>query len=301
MRIPQLRRDFSVLLGSVGVFYDSLRHRHMSLLLRAASAGFLVLLLMLAGCDKNPLSTVDPRGNAPVVSSFLITPAAVRLDTITKSSGLYPVHFVASTTVSDPDGMDKIASVSASVISPDGTLLQSTDLHDDGVSPDQAAGDGVYSGLVTLSLALSDVGSYQVVFTAVDIAQREGTSAIQIVNVFHRTSPPWISGVVVPDSVLIPSQGRTLVILKATVGDSSGVGDVTGVKITVSGGSTPTVLQMVDQHNIADPNTIEGELFADTLQVDNTSAARNFTLRFQAIDRAGDTSATISHSLVTHR
>ena len=301
MRILQPRRDFSALPGSVGVFYDAPRHRHMSLSLRAASTVFLVLLLMLAGCDKNPLTTVDPRGNAPVVTSFQITPAAIRLDTITVSSGLYPVRFVASTTIMDPDGLDKIASVKASVISPDGTLLQSTALHDDGVSPDQASGDGVYSGFVTLNLTLSEVGSYQVVFTAVDIGQREGTSAIQIVNIFHRASPPWISGVVVPDSVLIPSEGRTLVILKATVGDSSGVGDITEVRLTVTGSSTPTVLQMIDQHNIADLNAIEGELFADTLQVDNTSAARNFTLRFQAIDRAGDTSATISHSLVTYR
>ncbi len=301
MRILQPRRAFSPLLGSVGVFYDSPRYRHMSLLLRAASTGFLVLLLVLAGCDKNPLSTVDPRGNAPVVTSFHVTPAAVRLDTVTKESGLYPVRFIASTTVADPDGMDKIASVSASIISPDGTLLQSTDLRDDGVSPDKAAGDGVYAGLVTLNLTLSEVGSYQIVFTAVDIGQRQGTSAIQIVNIFHRASPPWISSVVVPDSVLIPSQGRTIVILRATVGDSSGVGDITAVKLTVTGGTTPTVLQMVDQHNIADLNTIEGELFADTLEVTNTSAARNFTLLFQALDRAGDTSATISHSLVTHR
>ena len=263
----------------------------------------LTFVIALAGCNKNPLSTVEPRGNAPAVLQFSVNPGSVRLDTIAPSGGKYQVKINVSTSVSDPDGSDKIASVQASVIAPDGSLLQSSDLHDDGKAPDQTAGDGIYSAQIVLSLSQNDVGVYQIAFSAVDVSQREGTSVIQTINIFHRSSPPWLSNVVGPDSVQIPGADADpkVIVFAVTAGDSSGVGDIKEVRLTVTGGTSPSIFSMADQNNIADKNTIDGELFTDTLRVDNTSFARTYTIHFQAIDRGGDTSATLSHTMVTYR
>ncbi len=263
--------------------------------------GVFALLLFFPGCDQNPLGTVDPRGNVPVVSQFLVTPSTIGLDTITYSGGLYQVKIVASTSVTDPDGADKVTSVTATVISPDGVTTWDFPLHDDGIAPDLVAGDGLYYGFITLSLAKSDVGLFHVLFSAVDRNQRSGTGALQSLFVSRHSTPPWLSNVVAPDTVIVPVGGGVSFRLAVTVGDSSGLADIQDVTLRVPEGNNPTgVLHLLDNGNVAIGNSVAGDgTYAIILQVnDSPTVRKRYSLLFQAIDRAGDTSATLTHYLV---
>ncbi len=263
--------------------------------------GVFALLIAVSGCDQNPLGTVDPRGNVPVVSQFSVTPSSIGLDSISYSGSAYQVKILASTSVTDQDGADKIASVTATVLSPDGNSTWTFALHDDGVAPDLVAGDGLYSGLITLSLAKSDVGIFHVLFSAVDREQRSGTSALQSIFVSRHSSPPWLSNVVSPDTVVVPVGGGVSFRLAVTAGDSAGLADIQDVTLRVPEGNNPTgVLHLLDNGNVANGDSVNGDgVYSIILQVnDSPTVRKRYSLLFQAIDRAGDTSATLTHYLV---
>ncbi|MGA9120967.1 MAG: choice-of-anchor X domain-containing protein [Bacteroidota bacterium] len=298
MRFSTYRRYFSAYLRRVGVFFD-IPHR-LSILSCRLIPGLLpfVVALTFFGCDQNPMGALDPRGNAPVVSQFSLTPSSVRIDSITPSGGFYPVKIVASTFVTDPDGADQISIVSATVMTPDGTVIAESNLHDDGAAPDKVSRDGVYTGALDFSLSRSDYGIFHVVFSTSDRKGLQGTSAITSLIVRRPNIPPWLYNLVAPDTVLIPDHGTNPFVLTISGGDSDGVGDIKDVTLRVVGGnSPPSILHLLDEGNISNKDSIQGEVFSITLQVDSSNTPKTYDLLFQAIDRAGDTSATLTHYL----
>ena len=302
MRSFQRRRNSFARHRSVGFFCDITRPFTFSHRSLVAGTLLAATISTFSGCDQNTLGVVDPRGNAPVVSQFAVSPSSVRLDTIVSTGGSYAVKIVASVVVNHPDGADKILAVTANILTPDGNPLLAVALHDDGIAPDAKRGDAKYSGLVTLKLAQSDVGIYHVVFSAIDVNEREGTSAIQSLSISHHKSPPWLLNLVAPDTVVIPLHGKNPFDLSVAVGDSDGVGDVKDVTLRVTSPGSPTsILHLLDHGNIANKDSIQGEIYSITLQVDSSNTAKNYALLFQAIDRAGDTSATLVHPLVIRK
>jgi hypothetical protein len=257
--------------------------------------------ILVSGCEQNSLGTLDPRGTPPVLSQYSLVPSSVRLDSIRPSGTNYPITLLASAYVTDPDGADQILRVTATVTAPDGTVRLIADLHDDGKAPDKIANDGFYTGTLALNLARSDFGNYHVSFTSVDRQHREGTTVITTLTVHRPNIPPWLFNLVCPDSVAIPAHGANPFSIQVQAGDSDGIGDITGVTLKVTGGSgPPSVLQLTDDGNIANKDSIQGERYSITLQVDSSNTPRTYILLLQAVDHAGDTSATLTHPLTLH-
>lgn len=273
-------------------------------LARQSALAISALLLGIAGfvgCSTNPKGTVDPKGSAPSVSAFTAVPASVRLDTLTASNGVYPVAITVSATVQDPDGASDIASVTVEALNPSGTAIASVSLHDDGVSPDVAASDGIYTGTLSLSLSRSDVGTYTLVYSAVDQEQLVGTSAIRSVSITRHSSPPWLYSVHGPDTVTLPSGGSVAFTLSVAVGDSDGLSDLASVVLYVPEGSNPTkAYSLLDNGNTANGDTVQGDgRYSIMLSVNDASNVRKtYHMTFKATDNAGDTSASLIFPLV---
>ncbi len=267
--------------------------------MRGLYFGVLVALTLFAGCDKNPLGTVDQRGNAPAVTDFTVSPTGARLDTIPPASnGLATVSAVVSARVSDPDGAGDIAAVTVQALSPAGDAVSSATLLDNGVAPDAAAGDGVYTGVIQMGLARSDIGTYRIVYSASDRENLTGTTAIRSFLVFRHPSPPWLFNLSAPDSVTFPADGEPEIFrMSVAVGDSDGLADIRDVTLRVLGSSNPNaILHLADDGSSASDDPVAGDgIYSIGLRVDATSVKRLYTMAFQAIDKAGDTSATLLH------
>ncbi len=297
MRSPLRRRALIDTRLSAGVFcFPSCE-----LTMRGTLAGPLIALLFLtSGCDHNPMGTVDQRGNAPSVSAFSISPVGVRIDTIPAVNGLYPFNATVSARVVDADGAGDIGTVKAQALSPAGDIVAEADLHDDGVAPDVSAGDGLFTGTLHLNFARSDVGIYRIVYSASDRESLTGTSAIRSFSVIHRASPPWLYNLSAPDTVVVPSRETLNFRLSVAVGDSDGLADIRDVTLRVIGSSSSaSVLHLLDNGSTSSADSVAGDgIYSIGLSVSDSSTIRKrYTLQFQAVDKAGDTSATLSHFL----
>lgn len=154
----------------------------------------LVLGILIASCEKDDTSVIDPIITFPNIASTFITPNS--FDT----TALTPV-FVAVI-----QSEEEVSEVNARITNPQGTVLGDVQLKDDGVSPDTTAGDKRYTGQLNLNLSCKLIGSYKVEFTAKNVS---GVNGNTVVNNFAVTStfnnPPSVSFVISPDSLRRPS------------------------------------------------------------------------------------------------
>lgn len=265
---------------------------------------FLVLcwscFTLLIGCQRNPLGTVDPQGTAPSVSAFTVSPPVIRIDTLPSANGVYAVTLAASVHATNADPSSGVAKVTVEALSPSGESFGKTDLHDDGIPPDNAAGDATFSGRLQLALSRADVGTYRILCTATSNNEMDGTSAIRSIRVFRRSSPPWLFALQAPDRVTIPVGGSTPFVLSVAVGDSDGLADVSDVTLRILNSSNPTsVNHLLDNGNGANGDNVAGDgRYSIILAPNSSNVGKTYMLAFQAKDRAGDTSATLIHPLV---
>ena len=128
----------------------------------------------------------------------------------------------------DLNGGDPVDYVSCKLILANGTILDSVNLYDNGVSPDSTAGDGRYSGTFnTSNIQCLQVGLYQVQYLA---KNRTGLFSniinknLVVVNTANQ--PPVLSNPVLPDSVVRPLTGSFDLTLIITAIDPDGACDI---------------------------------------------------------------------------
>jgi len=275
--------------------------------LRASGPQILVaavmgIALLMGGCDKNNSGTIDPRSNPPQSSAFLVSPASVMIDTVTPSAGVYHVATTVSAHVIDPDGPGDISNVSALAVTSSGDQIATATLHDDGVAPDAIANDGIFTGMIILPLARTDVGQYQIVFSSVNVKGIVGTNGLQTFTVFNHPPPPWLYGLVAPDTVTLHGLDTSVIHISVAVGDSEGIGNVADVIMYIPEGNSPTTaIHLLDDGLLTvSGDSVAGDgRYSRNLRVwDTGSTKKLYSLRLRAIDRSGDTSATLVHYLL---
>jgi hypothetical protein len=317
MLIPKIffRRPHSVPMNrdelSTGVFAMRLIIRPLFTFL----TGLVLVAGFGAGCDKNPLGTVEnnghaPGNHAPFLSSPALSPASVYIDSLTPSAGVYSFAVIVRVTATDADGADDIVGVNAALLPPgESTPGPGIPLLDNGVLPDSTAGDGVYMARIQFGVARSEAGVYRVQISATDRTGLASNGVDLPLEIRRRNSPPSLSGLVAPDTVTLPVGGMIVVLLSVAASDSDGLGDIQQVYFRSLTSSNPTFKFSLKDDGSTDPPPIagwpsSGDLVAGdgiyTIRiplVDGQSQRRTNTFAFQAVDRFGDTSATVIHYL----
>jgi len=255
------------------------------------SALVLAGVLSLAGCDKNPLGTIDPRGSAPSVLQFSVSPPSLRLDTLAYSGGSYSATLKFSALLASSANS---ASIVARVIAPDGTEFGNV-----GLSPTTPA--GMYTGTLNLKFSKSSVGSYTITLDVNGEKGFQGTSAIRSFAVTRNVSPPWLYNLHMPDTITIPRGAGTAFGITVAANDSAGLSNISSVLLNIPEGNNPNgFLQLLDNGLAANGDAVADDgIYSIVLAVnDSPTVRKKYTFRFMAVNRNGDTSAVIIHPLV---
>lgn len=197
----------------------------------------IILFSAAAGCaipDKGIIEAPTP----PFVTPAGISPGIIEVNKIS-------LHFdpddpvdttiVVLAVVTDQDGMGDIKSTSALLSDPEGRPLSTSALSDDGLSPDQVANDGLYSGKIRLTTTKKEIGNYSVQIQATDGSNQKSNIVLQQVALKNTANdPPVLSSLMLPDSAIIPTgQESTMVKFVVMVSDSQGRGNIVSVAGTL--------------------------------------------------------------------
>jgi hypothetical protein len=158
---------------------------------------------IISSCEKMNDTVIDPTYFSPVVSN-----PQRSTDSVRTTSSNPVINFSTSISVNVNQG-SPIAGVNAYLFLPDGIMIDSVSLNDNGVSPDVTANDGIYSGSFNITnIQCLIVGSYKIDYLAVNT---EGlfsnliSSTLPVVNT--ENLPPVIVSTNLPDSVIRPATG----------------------------------------------------------------------------------------------
>ena len=272
--------------------------------LRAAIILAVCALLAQSGCDKNPLGIVESRGHPPVVSRVFMTPSVVIVDTMVPDNGVYHIKAILSAKATDPDGISDLRTVQGDIVGPDGAHVLAVSLLDNGAFPDSASGDGIYTASVNLPVTRGTVGNYYPFVTATDGSSLQSSSTSASLLVISRTnSPPRLSNLTAPDTVTVAIGETATIPMTVVASDSNGLADIKEVFFLSLDSSNPTT-----HFQMKDDGGANGSFSGDAVAGDGTysiviqlvassSTKPSYRFQFQARDAAGDTSASLLHTI----
>ncbi len=262
----------------------------------------LFALAVIAGCTKQSGGVIDPTGAPPFMKGAAVSPDSVRMTSLPQSNGILTVTVRARAALSTPQGGSGIAAVSVAVI-PSGATdpLLTVTMHDDGVSPDSIAGDGIYSALVQFTIPRSASGIYILKFVATDNQGFESNTEEAALFMIRDSHAPVLSNLVAPDSVLVPVGGSATISLYIRATDVDGQADISQVFFRSLDSSDPTQKFIMNNDGSA-PGSVPGDsTYAIIVKAtDSPTIRKTYRFAFQAVNSFGDTSATILHSVTLY-
>jgi hypothetical protein len=183
------------------------------------SLKYLSLLLLTAfffvSCEKDDTSVIDPVPDIPNISNAYVTPNQF-IDTSV-------ISCIAVAIVSSTEAL----TVTARVTDPLNQEKQTIQLYDNGVLPDTFAGDGHYTGQINFTLLCRLIGTYNVNFLAQNTSGYNSNSYIATFGLSKTTSqPPFISDLIIPDSLQRPTSGFNIGFLQVKAIDPDGQCDI---------------------------------------------------------------------------
>jgi len=260
------------------------------------------LLLLAVGCEQSKFGTVDVSTDVPVVRSPLITPDSIYVDSLTPENGRYTINTLVSVKAFSAEGLP---TVTATVLRPTGTtVVAEATLRDDGILPDQSARDSVYTGRIQFSVERSLVGRYRVRFAATNSAGAVSNALERALKLGRRNSPPTLSRLNAPDTLVLPPGDSLLIGMNITAADSDGIGDIREVFFRSLDSSDPNRKFFLRDDGGADRSSPSGDeragdgIYSIIVKlVDAPNVRRTFRFAFQAQDSFNDTSRTVLHYL----
>ena len=255
----------------------------------------IVIAAFFVSCEKTDNSIIDPTLTFPKILGTSITPST------------YDTSDVNGIAWAKVTSEEQIQKVTVTVKNPLGTQVDVFELKDDGTSPDTAAGDGNYTGRITFSMSCRIVGSYQGGFLATN--QSGLTSSVINTNfsvINSHSLKPTLSNLVAPDSVQRPVSGQFVIFLQIEANDPDGDCDIGSVYFnSFKPDSTPSSgnpFFMYDdgaqEHCDATPGDLK---FSLCVIINNQAQLGNYTFKFNAKDRSGIVSDTLSHIIKVYQ
>ena len=256
-------------------------------------------LLCLSSCTKQSGGVIDPAGTPPFLSRATASPDTIRMSTLPQSNGVLTVTVRAQVQVIRPAGSAALSGVTVGVY-PAGTPnpLLTSSLHDDGISPDSVAGDGLYSALLQFTILRSASGFLILRFNAADALGYQSNTVETALLLSRPSHLPVLSNLVAPDTVTVPVNGSDTLQVSIRVTDVDGQADVSQVYFLSLDSSNPTQKFIMNNDGSA-PGSVPGDsTYALTLQVnDSPTVRKTYRFAFQAANSLGDTTASLIHRI----
>lgn len=154
----------------------------------------IVIAALFASCEKDDTSVIDPVKTFPKILGTLITPSS------------YDTSSINGIAWAEVTSDELVTKVQVTVKDPQNSQNGVFILHDDGVAPDTAAGDGKYAGYISFTLQCYLIGTYKGEFVAYNVSGLNSSLISENFTVTNSHSlPPVLSNIVAPDSLLRPS------------------------------------------------------------------------------------------------
>lgn len=271
----------------------------------------LIFGIVFSSCEKNDDSVIDPVLSIPKILSASVTPNTY--DSISINGT------ITATVTSDLPVTNVIAIIKNPLNQPVGTV----ELKDNGIAPDPTSGDGIFTGIMNITLTCKLVGSYSIGIIA---ANNSGLSSNQFNVSFTETNgtnhPPSLTFVISPDSLKLPSgtNGDSVVVafLQAWPIDPDGICDVAEVLFhsykpdgTITNNGNPiSLFDDGDKENHCDTTAGDGHFSLCIKLVNNPlqpgyimPQLGPYSFKYYALDRAQPPliSDTLTKIIVVHQ
>ena len=253
---------------------------------------------------------MNPQASAPFLLSSSVNIKQYFLDSVAHNpDGTIPVRFGVSVRVYDSRGVSDINSVMYSIYPPgsayasvQANLPHSWDIPDSDIS--------IFTGNVNFSVDSTAVGYYQIGVTASNLANIQSNSLISQVLVFKNLDLPYLTNLVAPDTVVIPSSGELPIQFSVKVHDPNGYNDIAQVFLQVLSPALSSRYMMFDDGDslyLADPTeypfpdgdkVARDSIFSTILYADPTNTPGPKVLLFQAQNRLGLYSDSLLHTIM---
>lgn len=250
----------------------------------------MITALFISSCEENNDAVIDTSISAPIMLDPYISS-----DTVYTTSADPVINFNTSVSVNINDG-SSIKSVTCTIKDPDRNIAGQFNLLDNGVLPDSAANDGIYTANVNLTgISCLLVGTYGLEYVAENnsgLFSNLLTDDIKVVNTANL--PPVIVSTNLPDSVVRPVPGDSaLLTISIEVNDPDGLCDIKDASFTTirpNGEPIPAIPMF---------NNSNGQfVFANYVSYStNPSSYGYFKYTFTARDRSNLLSAPVTDSI----
>jgi len=249
-------------------------------------------------CEEKQSHIVDVIGYPPQIIYATLSPSKVNSDTINigperRPDDLLSFKVAVSAKISHPRGQHHIQETSFTFFrtkrEPEITHGY---LQDNGIPPDSATGDSVFSGFLGFSVVRTEIGSLYAEVVATD-AEGYRSNSIRIPFTLLRLNhPPVLSNLVAPDTVHPSTESFFVVTVVAT--DPDGLADILSVTRT-----TPSNLVLSLNDNGQNVDEIAGDgIFTETVSLSPAPPSGPYQFIFKAVDRSNTPSQIITKTIV---
>lgn len=266
---------------------------------------FIWIAFLFAGCEKKESSIIDSQGTPPQLTQVTLSPSQINSDTINVGSNRQPedVLTISTTVVARIQGSSSSPTSAHYTVSSSDSLriVSQGTLVDDGLSPDQSKGDGLFTANASFQIRRVQVGKYVVEVYAQSPDGYRSNSLISNLVVFRGNHAPVISGLSAPDTIKLGGQSQVL-LLTLRASDPDGLGDVAKVVFSsfrpdgsASGGNP---FAMYDDGSAMHGDEIAGDgIFSLLVSLPASTQVGTYRFEFQAFDRSNESSNVIVHRI----
>lgn len=253
----------------------------------------IILLIFIAvSCDNIPSDVVDSSNpNFDVVS--IDAPSSLVLSTSS-------VQLVTSVKLSSPQNVDK---VTTRILSIDGrySIGSTSELKDDGNSPDQTANDLIYTTSYTLDEQIPS-DNYLIEYYVTSLGDQRKV-AVKNFSYDNGTEnmQPVLSDIIAPDSLVVADTVAFAVSVQ--VSDENGLNDIKNVYFFVtrpdgvSSGSPTFLFDDGDFQANGDETANDGR-YSRIIKINEANQKGTYKLEFQAEDKGNKKSEILTHNFL---
>jgi len=278
-------------------------------------AALIIASVLLSGCKSEGDAVLDTLGAAPFLTAASVQPQIVNTDTINvgperKPEDMLQLQCIVRARVVPVAGAGEVDRVDATIALPGGgATLAGVSLHDDGVLPDSTAGDSLYHGALNFQIQRSLVGSFPVEIVAQSSADFFSNMARLVLRVSRLNQAPSLSQLDIPDTLTLGGTTQTILI-QVDASDPDGLADIRRVSFNTfkpddspSSGNPWAMYDDGGEKVIGSPDVRSGDLvkgdgtYSLTVALEPTNQTGTYRFDFQAMDRSGALSTTLTHYL----
>ena len=258
----------------------------------------ILLSASLLSCKREVSELIDPSFQPPYLLKARLTCTVLNLDTTTTGSvirlsdGTFTLSDSVMATIADSSG--GIRAVSFKLHDPysHGTF-SSGPLFSISTNPT------TYAGTFSFTISRADVGIYIVEVYAEGESKLTSNILELPLIITRNNSRPQTARVTIPDTLIRPHSGSQSILFAIEVSDSDGYGDIDEVFFQrISPSLTDPILMFDDGNQSSSGDQLAGDgIFSRLLRIDSTARLGDQEFLFEARDKQGSFSDSLTHAI----